>query len=161
MATDDFADVVSERISGIRVVKSVGDVARIFSKVAIRNPTNEIDAGQAVVKSVRKQPRHGHGRRTLPIAGVVKDDVIGRIAENKLVQQGGGYSSGQTSDEADPGSLKVGPDGWSGNQSKQELSIGVNRELIQTESSCNRVVRGLPSDCPSRCRTGTVSKRCR
>ena len=87
----NLADIISERVSRVRVIHSIGNVARVFSKPSAICARNQIDARQNAITVTRKYVRYRETRETraLPIPHIVKDDVIGSVAKYELVQQSG------------------------------------------------------------------------
>src|SRR5438477_1047480 len=87
----NLTNVVAVRISGIRIVDSVGDISGIFSEPTAVRRRHQIDTRQNAVTITRKYIWHNKIResRSLPVSHVIENDVIGRVTKHELIQQCG------------------------------------------------------------------------
>src|SRR6185437_4718384 len=117
VAAHDLGYVIAQRIGRIGVVGSVGNVARVLAKVELGAASGQVNArNNRIGAKYSKQCSHIHVGRTLPAIGiwetrVEQDDVVGRIADHKLVQQRGRSGSVQACYQAYTRTIKVGANG--------------------------------------------------
>ena len=112
MPTDNFADIVSEGVSGIRIVKPVGDITGILTETATVCITYKVDSWQNTIAVPWEQVRDDEPLRPSPIAGVIENDVVRGIAEHELVQQCGREGCVQAGDQTYAGPFERGLNGW-------------------------------------------------
>jgi hypothetical protein len=123
---DKFADVVFQGIAGIRIVWTVGNVAGILAETSIDSGhIDEVNSGDnALIRSGENFTEAGAGGQS-PVAGIVQNDVVGRVAGYKFVEQRGRKRRRQARDHADSGPAELGLD------SGEASCIGPERSFIE------------------------------
>src|SRR5579884_1696087 len=110
VSTDYFGDVVTERVSRVRVQRAVRNVSWILTKTILS--TTEADARYTTPEAVVENSDWQHARRPLPGTDQVSRNVIGGITCDKFIQECRRCCRSQSRDHAYAWTIKIGLYGW-------------------------------------------------
>ena len=116
MPTHDLVYVVAIGVCRIRVIESIWNITSILAKTSAVSTAlvNEINARQNTFIGTGENRTKSRTRWSFVGSSVLQKDVIGCVAEDKLIQQGWRYGRSEASDQCESGSLEVSLDRWKG-----------------------------------------------